>query len=154
MTALLDDPRREAYLGLVPDALRNRATLALLRPLRDGVGATEAIYDAALAALRARLGRWGAEDPETRALLTTLLHHRAEALAFVAWLREWEALPRAEKERIKDERGAVYRRQWLDEQPPSPKQIASLRSLGDQGEIASKQHASEPIDHLRARRAS
>ncbi len=154
MSPLLDDPRRQDFLGLVPDNLRNKLTLALLRPLRGGADTPATIYEAALAALRARLGRWGAEDPETTILLTTLLHHRAAALAFSAWLSAWEALPREEKERIKAERGEGYRRQWLAGQVPSAKQIAFVRRLGYRGAIRSKRHASAIIDRLQPRRAS
>ncbi len=154
MSPLVDDPRRRDFLALVPDDLRSKMTMALLRPLRDGAGTPDAVYAAGLAALRARYGRWGREDPEVGVMLAALLQHRDTALRFIDWLSAWDALPRAEKERIKAERGEGYRREWLEGQPPTAKQCDYLRALGYTGEIRSKRHASELIDRLKQARAS
>lgn len=83
-----------------------------------------------------------------------ILDHPDEADAFAQWCVEWENLPREERERQKTARGEEHRREWMAQQSPSAAQVRYCRSLGWAGEITSKQHASEIIDQLKARRAS
>ncbi|MDP9374283.1 MAG: hypothetical protein M3Q65_17870 [Chloroflexota bacterium] len=153
MSSMYDDPRR-SFLAHVPEELRSQITNVLLARVRVGAHSPQTVIDDALRRLRERVGGWGREDPNVREMLGLLIRHRADALLFAAWCIEWEQLPAAEKERQKASRGEEYRHRWLDEQPPTPKQIGYCRSLGYTGEIRSKRHASELIDGLKRARAS
>ncbi len=153
MGNMYDDERRR-FLGHVPDPLRSPIANVVLGSVRAGAHAPEAAVDDAVRRLRGRLGGWGQEDPAVRQMLALLLQHRADALLFAEWCLEWERLPAAEKGRQKAVRGEEHRRQWLEDQPPSAKQVGYCRSLGYLGEIRSKRHASELIDRLKHARAS
>lgn len=100
---------------------------------------------------RARALRWSqTSDTAARSddLYGVLHEHHDEAMAFARWALAWEALPQAERDRIKAEKGAVYRQAYMEQQPATDKQVAYLRALGYQGEVTSKAHASELIDQL------
>ena len=71
-----------------------------------------------------------------------------DAQAFARWVLTWEALSFAEKDRIKQQRGAEHRQRWMATQPPTERQVKYLRVLGYQGEVESKAQASELIDRL------
>lgn len=83
------------------------------------------------------------------AILDVLNTHHEEAVDFAKWAVEWESLSDSERQAIKAERGAYYKRQHMDSQPPTDKQVRYVRALGYDGTIESKLHASELIDKLR-----
>jgi hypothetical protein len=154
MSDLYADPRRTDFLGLVPESLRSQASNVVLARYRAGAATPSAIYYAAIEHLRDRLGGWGNEDGNVRAILGLLVRHRAEALAYCAWAIDWEQLSPAEKDRLKAARGEEYRQAYQEAEPPTGKQRAYLRRLGYQGEPRSKRHASELIDQLLRGRAA
>jgi hypothetical protein len=154
MNDLYTDPRRTAFLDLVPESLRSQASNVVLARVRAGAATPTAAYYAAIEKLRDRLGGWGAEDPNVRAILGLLLRHRAEAIAYCGWALGWEQLSPAEKDRLRSARGEEYRRAYQDAEPPTDKQRAYLRRLGCAVEPRSKAHASALIDGLLKARAA
>lgn len=153
-----DDPRRRV-LEQLADAQRGAFTNLALRFIRGGLEDPVRIGDAMFREFDRHRDR-AAEQGDMGALI--IAEHGADLVvaegdaveALIAWLLDYERLPRAERERLKAARGERHRRQWLDQQPASEKQIAYCRSLGYAGTIESKAHASEIIDHLKPRRAS
>ena len=106
--------------------------------------------------LRRSLG-WSRRWPETVARIESvqeaITEYRAEAFPFAQWALDWEALSPAEKERQKAAKGEQYRRAYMEQQPPTARQIAYLEVLGYRGEITSRQHASQLIGQLKRRSA-
>jgi hypothetical protein len=151
---LCDDPRRTTFLDLVPESLRSQTSNVVLARIRAGAATPTATYYDAIEKLRDRLGGWGAEDPNVRAILGLLVRHRAEAIGYCGWALDWEQLSPAQKDRLRASRGEEYRKAYQEGEPPTEKQRAYLRRLGYQGEPRSKRHASELIDQqLRGRAA-
>jgi len=90
-------------------------------------------------------------EPLRQALLAVIAHP-SEALQLAEEALAWGQLPRAERERRKAARGEAYRRQYLSALPPTDKQLRFLRSLGHDGPVENRLHASELIDELLAKR--
>ena len=82
--------------------------------------------------------------------LTLLEYHPLDAIDFARWAVWYESLSDEERTARKAERGELYRRQWMDTQPATSKQVSYLRHLGWAGKVKSKLHASELIERLRA----
>ena len=146
-----------AILARVSPYAANLLSMALREPIRRGEGDPAAIRAAAEARLLAWEGRDDRHRDATRAAaaraaLDAMAGHPDELAAFIAHCAEWERLPAAERERLRAQRGDQHRRQWLEEQPATPKQRDYLRALGYTGAIRSKAHASQLIDELKQRR--
>jgi hypothetical protein len=72
-----------------------------------------------------------------------------EAYAYAQSVLAWESLPRAERERQKQERGRHFQQQYMVQLPVTPQQEAFLRTLGYTGELpANRAEASMLIDGL------
>jgi hypothetical protein len=73
----------------------------------------------------------------------------AEAYLYAQSVLDWESLPRAERERQKQERGKHFRLQCMAQLSVTPQQQAFLRTLGHQGALpANRAEASSLIDGL------
>ncbi len=153
-----DDPRRQ-LLDYFPRHQRSTVANIFLGAVRAGA---TTVPDVLQRVERAFLGRLDAgqryrdvlAQQQARAALDILAAHPHRAADLAAWCLEWEALPREERERLKAQRGDEHRRQWLEEQPATPKQRDYLRALGYTGEIRSKAHASQLIDELKRARVA
>jgi len=101
-------------------------------------------HGASISALSAvRWKRWGNHDGIARneRIVSPFDTYFDEAVDSARWAIQWDRLSDPEKQRVKAER-------WMAEQPPTEKQVKYLRSLGYDGEVESKLHASELIDRL------
>jgi hypothetical protein len=98
-----------------------------------------------------RSRRWGFTDTieRTESIYSILNEYHDEALAFAQWCISYEALPPGEKARRKAEKGAPHRQAWMEQQPATEKQVAYIRSLGYEGPVTSKAHASSLIEQLK-----
>jgi hypothetical protein len=77
------------------------------------------------------------------------------ALGFAEWAIAWVALPKEEREQIKQQRQDTHRSGWMGERPPSKKQLAYLKSLGYKGDPpATMLAASQLIEQMKNRRAA
>ena len=75
--------------------------------------------------------------------------HPDEALALVAHNVNWMALPAEERKRRKQASDAIYRRDFMANQPTTEAQIRYLRDVGYEGSIDSRLHASDLICQIR-----
>ena len=100
-------------------------------------------------AIRSR--RWGFTETveRTEEVYAILNEFHDEALAFCAWAIAYEALPPAERERRKAEKGAIHKLAWMEQQPATQKQIDFCRALGYHGPVTSKAQASRIIERLK-----
>ena len=87
--------------------------------------------------------RWGnlATVQRNEHIIQRIDAHFSEALDYARWAIQWDRLSYPEKQRVKAER-------WMAQQPATERQTKYLRSLGYDGEVESKLHASELIDRL------
>ena len=95
-----------------------------------------------------------ASSPDTRQFLldalATLRTYQDEALAYAQSVIDYEALPYAERQRIKGRRALAFVMQGKE---PTLAQLSYLRSLGYQGPPpADRSEASRVIDALRQRK--
>lgn len=141
-------------------ARRSYVANTFLFAVRRGARTPDAVMASVKQELRTcqeRAQYWHDADGEARytEVAATINEYPEEARAFAIWALEWEQLSRAEKARQRDQDGDAYRQAWMRQQPATDKQRAYLAALGYEGEITSKQQASELIDRLAtARRAS
>lgn len=125
-----------------------------LRSVRAGERTPDGVAREALNDLRAHLreslaSRVNTDTLALQRLISVVLAHPSEALLLAGEALAWESLPGHERTAIKDARADHYRREWMEAQPPSEKQLAFLKVLGYLGPVQSKQHAGELIDQLR-----
>jgi len=72
-----------------------------------------------------------------------------EAYVYAQSVLDWESLPRAERERHKQERGRHFQQEYMARMPVTPQQQAFLRTLGYTGEPPTNRlEASTLIDTL------
>lgn len=106
-----------------------------------------AVYAKGLRQLRSRwcdeadAGKW-------YTLLRTMKGHPDLALRVAEWAVWWDSLSPAEKDRIRAPQREHYRREYMQEQVATEKQLDYLRSLGHQGQVENRLHASELINSL------
>ena len=150
---------RRAFLERFPDHLRSTIANTFLCAIRAGatteadvVYRVERVYLCRLDA--GERVRDGLARRRAQAVLDALTADPDQAAAFAAWCLEWESLPAEERAKRKRCRSEEHRRQWLDQQPPTPKQVNYCRLLGYQGAIESKRHASEIIEQLKGTRVA
>jgi hypothetical protein len=96
-------------------------------------------------------------DPAERDNVTTVVNAACADLAgvvrYARWVLAWEALPEAERERRKAERGRQYQREAMATKPPSAAQLGLLRALHYDGPPpATMAEASALIDARRSGR--
>ena len=144
------DDRRRLLEHFEP---RRRGTVAnlFLYPVRQGISNVEQIVDSVRAELQQQITRsrryHNFSTVQRKAEYLTLLESYPEdAMDFARWAVWYESLSEEEKTARKAEQGKLYRRQWMDTQPATDKQVSYLRHLGWTGEVRSKLYASELID--------
>jgi hypothetical protein len=142
------------FLRHFPNARRSYVSNTVLYAVRAGARTPAEVLAAVeheLSETAKRSRRWGFTDTieRTESIYATLNEFHDEALAFCAWAIRWEALPPAERERQKAAKGAPHRQAYMEQQPATDKQIAYIRSLGYQGVVTSKAHASTLIEQLK-----
>jgi hypothetical protein len=90
-----------------------------------------------------------ATDETLHAVWQALQAAPQDAYAYAQSVLNWESLPRAERERQKQERGRHFQQQYMSQLPVTPQQHAFLRTLGHTGEPpANRAAASTLIDAL------
>src|SRR5262249_9667071 len=154
-----DGAASRPLLRHVPPQQRGPLMNYFLSPVRAGVKNPAQIVQTVLTRMRSDLQRrrqWhsAAELEPLRQALLAVIAHPSEALQLAGEALDWEQLPRAERERRKAVRGEVYRRQYLSALPPTDKQLRFLRSLGHDGPVENRLHASALIDELLAKRGA
>lgn len=150
MTVLSDN---RGFLNRFPQAHKSYVANLFLLSVRRGARTPDAVMASVRQELRTcqeRARYWHNGESESRytEVAATLNEHPAEARAYAQWALEWERLTPAEKERERNQNGEAYRQAWMRQQPATAKQRSYLAALGYEGEITSKQHASELIDQL------
>jgi hypothetical protein len=155
-TLTYEDPRRK-FLERFPPTQCGHLMNMFLLPVRQGIAEpTEVVRRVEQAFLRRECNGVRYRDLVTqqraRWVLDGLSAYADEALALAEWAIAYETLPAAERERLKLERGADHRRDWMSQQEPTPKQLAYVRALGFTGRVESRQHASDLIESLKGAR--
>ena len=143
---------RRAILDHLPQKERGAFTTTALRLVGRGITDPGAI----VAGMAEEYGRRGAQvAPRDEAAAgradragAVLRDHRDQALAFAEWAVSWAGLSDKERAARKAARGEQYRAKWLRQQPVTAKQLDFLHSLGWDGAVVSRGHASELIDAL------
>lgn len=144
-TSILQE--RELFLSYFPPEYRSTAANCLLEAVRQGCTTPQEVMDHALSAAYRRI--YGSE---AFTLLLLLAEEDPEALlAGARWALWWESLPFDERQRIKRERSEEALSRWMEEQPPTEKQLSYLRILGHTGEVANRLEASRLIERLKGR---
>jgi len=151
-TTVFDDDRRRLLEFFAP---RRRCHIAnlFLSPVRRGIADAEQIVESVRAELRQDIVRSRryhnfSTVQRKQEYLTLLESHPQEAIDYAQWVIWYESLSYEEKTAQKAERGEFYRRQWMDTQPATEKQMSYLRALGWASEVKSKLQASELIERL------
>ena len=126
-----------------------------LYPVRQGISNVEQIVDSVRAELQQQITRsrryHNFSTVQRKAEYLTLLESYPEdAMDFARWAVWSESLSEEEKTARKAEQGKLYRRQWMDTQPATDKQVSYLRHLGWTGEVRSK-HTRVVIEKLSLR---
>ncbi len=147
-----DDGR--ALLERFPNARRSYVANTFLYAVRAGARTPAKVLadvEHELSETAKRSRRWGFTDTveRTETMYSILNEYHDDALAFAAWAIAWEALPPGERERQKRAKGAPHRQAYMEQQPATDKQVAYIRSLGYQGVVTSKAHASTLIEQLK-----
>ena len=151
MSGLNDDRKR--FLEYFELRERSLVSNLILYQIRDGVSDATQVLRGVRTGLHKQTARYRQYNQQNfvrrnQKILNTLSVHPDDALALVEWAFWWERLSPEEKQAIRQEASETYRRQHMDSQPPTERQIKYLRSLGWPGEIESKLDASEKIDKL------
>ncbi|HEX3035067.1 MAG TPA: hypothetical protein VHT73_08030 [Thermodesulfobacteriota bacterium] len=83
-----------------------------------------------------------------RDIARVIRENRKSAVEYARYILAWESLTLAEKNAIKEQRGAKYKENYLKKQPATDRQIAYLKALGCQEEVSNKWEASQLINEL------
>lgn len=139
---------RGLFLSYFPPEYRSTAANCLLEAVRRGCTTPPEVVDHALSAAYRRI--YGSEA-FTLLLLLAEVDPKA-LLAGARWALWWESLPFDERQRLKRERSEEAVTRWMEEQPPTEKQLSYLRILGHTGEVANRLEASRLIEQLKGRK--
>ncbi|PZA06098.1 MULTISPECIES: hypothetical protein [unclassified Meiothermus] len=135
---------RLAFLAYFPAEQRSTGANLLLEAVRAGCSEPHQVVGFALE--RANRRHWS-EAAHTLRLLAEL--DPEALLAGARWALWWEALPWAERQRLKAERATEALERHMQELPPTEKQLAYLHRLGHRGPVPiSRLEASRLIDAL------
>lgn len=149
MTESWDDSNdeRRRILDNCPAKLRGHFTNLFLTPVRKGLREPQQIVDRITYDLERKLTRWGS-DENNEEYLTIIASYGVEALDFASWALWYHSLSPEQVAARKQKRQDDFRREWMSSQPATDKQISYLRRLGYDGEVISKQEASELITNF------
>ena len=133
-----------AFLSYFPHNQRATANNFLLEAVRAGCNEPKQVVGYALETARRRCHLEAAQT------LSLLSHLDPEALlAGARWALWWESLSPEEKRRFREERAEEAIERWMEQNPPTEKQMAYLNRLGYRGpEPANRLEASRLIDEL------
>jgi hypothetical protein len=145
------DPTSDSWLAQWPSNRRSTLANLFYSAVRRGLTEPPAIVEQVTAEIHRRL-QW-ATAFETRQwwcqVLNTLSDDPRGAQTYAAEVLATEHLPRAERERQKQERAKTYIQQAMQGKPVTDKQLWLLRSLGHRGPLPSdRADASMLIDTL------
>ena len=141
------------WLEQWPVARRSLISNLFHYAVRDGAITPALVVHAVQVAIARRL-RYAtpprnASDETLHAVWQTLQTAPHEAYEYTQNVLDWEHLPRAERERQKQERGRHFQQQYMAQLPVTPQQQAFLQTLGHTGEPpANRADASTLIDGL------
>jgi hypothetical protein len=141
------------WLEQWPVARRSLISNLFHSAVREGATTPALVVHAVQAALARRL-RYGtpprhATDETLYAVWQALQIAPQDAYAYAQSVLDWESLPRAERERQKQERGRHFQQQYMAQLPVTPQQQVFLQKLGHQGaRPANRAEASSLIDGL------
>jgi hypothetical protein len=146
-----DTEARNTFLARFPDNRRSYLTNLFLSGPRRGLTDPQDVLDHVWKHLQAGIDHTRHESARNREqlLAETIATFPDEARAFAQWAIHYVEQPAEQREEARRTQQEEHIARWLAEQPASEKQIAYLRSLGHQGEIASKLEASRLIEHLK-----
>ena len=137
-------PARLTFLSYFPPEQRSAANNFLLQAVRAGCNEPNQVVGYALETARCR---YHLEAAQTLLLLSNL--DPEALLAGARWALWWESLSPEEKRRFREERAEEAIARWMEENPPTEKQLRYLTSLGYRGpEPANRLEASRLIDEL------
>jgi hypothetical protein len=147
------DATTRAWLEQWPAPRRSLISNLFHYSVREGATTPALVIQAVQRALQQRLryatSLRNAADETLHAVWQALQAAPQEAYAYAQSVLDWEFLPRAERERQKQERGRHVQRQYMAQFPVTPQQQAFLQSLGHTGEPpANRAEASTLIDGL------
>ena len=135
---------RLTFLSYFPPEQRSAANNFLLEAVRAGCNEPNQVVGYALETARCRCHLEAAQT------LLLLSHLDPEALlAGARWALWWESLSPEEKRRFREGRAEEAIARWMEENPPTEKQLRYLASLGYRGPApANRLEASRLIDEL------
>ncbi len=143
-----------SFLELFPIPDRNPIAQYFHFRVREGAATPRSVVLRVAAHVGARLTQaWGdtGEQRRQQSYLCGLADHFDLALLFAEHVLHWEALPQAERDAQKAERGRTYQREYMATQSATAKQVAYLARLGWDGAVPeSRAAASDLIDQLLA----
>ena len=132
------------FLSYFPPEQRSTANNFLLQAVRAGCNEPNQVVGYALETARCR---YHLEAAQTLLLLSNL--DPEALLAGARWALWWESLSPEEKRRFREGRAEEAIARWMEENPPTEKQLRYLTSLGYRGpEPANRLEASRLIDEL------
>ena len=152
MTPSASQPDPRTFLEHFPPGRRSTIANWFHYAVRGGASTPGAVCSAVWQTVQRRL-QWRT-DPETIAQLTTVLealqHDQAAALAYATSVIAYEALPYADRQRVKAERSIAFLASTMVGKEPTTKQLNYLLQLGYRGAPpVDRAQASALIDHLR-----
>jgi len=135
---------RLTFLSYFPPEQRSAANNFLLEAVRAGCNEPNQVVGYALETARCRCHLEAAQT------LSLLSHLDPEALvAGARWALWWESLSPEEKRRFREERAEEAIARWMEQNPPTEKQMAYLNRLGYRGPApANRLEASRLIGEL------
>lgn len=133
-----------AFLSHFPPEQRSTAANNLLEAVRAGRSEPHQVVGYAL---ETAYRRCHLEAAQTLLLLSNL--NPEALLAGARWALWWESLSPEEKRRFREERAEAAIERWMEQAPPTDRQLAYLNRLGYRGPTpANRLEASRLIDEL------
>jgi hypothetical protein len=141
------------WLAQWPVARRSLISNLFHYAVRDGARTPALVVHAVQSVLHRRLryvtSLHNTTDETLHAVWQSLQVAPQGAYAYAQSVLDWEALPRAERERQKQERGRHFQQQYMAQLPVTAQQHAFLRTLGHTGKPpANRAKASTLIEGL------
>ena len=144
---------RRQFLDLIGITRRSTVTNLFLQQARQGLEDPTDVVAGVLSTLAARIAApWASDLSRGRESLTLGIveQHPAESEGFARWAISYAELSREEVQHHKREAREQHVNAWLENQAPTERQVAYLRSMGCSSEVASKLEASRLIESLKA----
>lgn len=135
----------QSFLERFPTARRSTVSNRFLEVVRAGITDPRTIASRVLATCRdhARM-----RHPYDQDIVEAMLTYPQEALAYAQDRIEYEAMPYAERQKMKAEKQQDYQREYMEKMPPTQKQLDYLVKLGYFKIPDNRHEASQIIDEL------